>query len=270
MPETATRTKKTRTSKTKTLQETSGITAIKYTDLNPSPLNPRKRFDEQATKDLASSIAEKGILQNLVARPNGKGFEIAAGERRYRAVSYLTEQKKLPEDYALPVKVQNLSDLELVQLATAENGDRADMHPLEDAEAYRTMLGLGADVESIALKMGKSEQTVKQRLALAEKLSEEVKDAYYNGDLTLSQAQVLTAASPELQGSLLEYIQSDPYGEWDAIGIRQFLADHLIPVSHAIFPLGQYRGDSATTSSATTPKHAFWTPSRRSDCNSRR
>ena len=193
MPETATRTKKTRTSKAKakTPQETSGITAIKHADLHPSSLNPRKRFDEQATQDLASSIAEKGILQNLVARPNGDSYEIAAGERRYRAVALLIEQKKLSEDYALPVKVQEMSDLELVQLATAENSDRADMHPLEDAEAYKTMLELGADIESIALKMGKSEQTVKQRLALAEQLSPAVKDAYYSGDLTLSQAQAL-------------------------------------------------------------------------------
>ena len=249
MPETATRTKKTRTSKTKAQQskvpqpESSGIASVKHTDLNPSPLNPRKRFDEKALEELASSIKEKGILQNLVARPKGEGYEIAAGERRYRAVALLIEQKKLPEDYALPVKVQEISDLELVQLATAENGDRTDMHPLEDAEAYRTMLELGADTESIALKMGKSEQTVKQRLALAEKLSREVKEAYYNGDLTLSQAQALTAASVEMQTSLLETIQSDPYSEWDAYGIRQFLDDHLIPVSHAIFPLEHYQGE---------------------------
>ena len=245
MSEVATQVKKTRTRKpkSKTQPESSGIPSIKHTDLSPSPLNPRKRFDEKALEDLASSIAEKGILQNLVARPKGGGYEIAAGERRYRAVTLLIKEKKLPEDYALPVKVQEMSDLELVQLATTENGDRADMHPLEDAEAYRTMLELGADTESIALKMGKSEQTVKQRLALAEKLSKEVKEAYYNGDLTLSQAQALTAASAEMQSSLLETIQSDPYGEWDAYAIRQFLDDHLIPITHAIFPLEQYRGE---------------------------
>ena len=245
MSEVATQPKKTHTRKpkSKTQQETGGIRAIKHSDLDPSPLNPRKRFDEQALEELASSIAEKGILQNLVARPNSDGYEIAAGERRYRAVALLIQEKKLPKDYALPVKVQDMSDLELVQLATAENGDRTDMHPLEDAEAYRTMLELGADIESIALKMGKSEQTVKQRLALAEKLSKEVKEAYYNGDLTLSQAQALTAASFEMQTSLLETIQSDPYGEWDAYAIRQFLADHLIPVSHAIFPLSEYQGE---------------------------
>ncbi len=247
MSETATQSKKTRTRKpkAKTQQEMGGIRAIKHSDLTPSPLNPRKRFDEQATKDLASSINEKGILQNLVARPKGEGegYEIAAGERRYRAVALLIKQKELPEDYTLPVKVQNLSDLELVQLATSENSDRADMHPLEDAEAYRTMLELGTDIESIALRMSKSEQTVKQRLALAEKLSEEVKEAYYNGDLILSQAQALTAASFEMQTSLLETIQSDPYGEWDAYAIRQFLNDHLIPVANAIFPLEHYQGE---------------------------
>ena len=171
-------------------------------------------------------------------------MKIAAGERPLQgsSLAHRTE-KSSSKDYALPVKVQEMSDLELVQLATAENGDRTDMHPLEDAEAYRTMLELGADVESVALKMGKSEQTVKQRLALAEKLSKEVKEAYYNGDLTLSQAQALTAASFEMQTSLLEYLQNDPYNEWDAYAIRQFLADHLIPVSHAIFPLKQYSGE---------------------------
>ena len=87
MPETATRTKKTRTSKakTKTPQETSGITSIKHTDLSPSPLNPRKRFDEKALEELASSIAEKGILQNLVARPKGEGEGYENRRRRTSA-----------------------------------------------------------------------------------------------------------------------------------------------------------------------------------------
>jgi ParB/RepB/Spo0J family partition protein len=213
------------------------IESIPHNQLKPSPLNPRKGFNESKLAELADSIAEKGVLQNLVARKKGKGFEIAAGERRWRAVQLLIDQSKVPADYALPVRIQKLSDLELVMLATTENVNRQDMHPLEEAEAFAKMVELGADVESIALRMGMSVATVKKRLTLAGALSNEAKTALREDRISLSQAQALTLASARLQDQIIAENNDLP-----AKYIKDMIAKSNLTVANAIFPLEQYTG----------------------------
>jgi ParB family transcriptional regulator, chromosome partitioning protein len=219
------------------------IQMLTYKQLVPSNLQPRTAFPENALRELADSIREKGILQNLVARPKGKKFEIAAGERRWRAIGLLIEEGKIEKDYALPVKVEELSDLELVELATTENINRDDMHPLDEANAFSKMLELGSDVDSIALKMGMSKRTVEQRLAIANKLSPNVKEAFAHGEVTLAQAQQLTGASFETQDEILEQIQSDQWSDWTPENIKELLSTSLIPVSNAIFDVSLYKGE---------------------------
>jgi ParB family transcriptional regulator, chromosome partitioning protein len=219
------------------------IQMLTHKQLMPSKLQPRTTFSESTSRELADSILEKGILQNLVARPKGKKFEIAAGERRWRAVGLLIEEGKVEKDYTLPVKVEELTDLELVELATTENINRDDMHPLDEANAFSKMLELGSDVASIALKMGMFKRTVEQRLAIANKLSSKVKEAFVDGELTLAQAQQLTAASFETQDEILEQIQSDEWHDWTPENIKAFLSSSLIPVSNAIFDSALYKGE---------------------------
>lgn len=219
------------------------IQMLTHKQLTPSKLQPRTTFSETALRELADSILEKGILQNLVARAKGEKFEIAAGERRWRAVWLLIEEGKVEKDFPLPVKVEDLSDLELVELATTENINRDDMHPLDEANAFSKMLELGSDVDSIALKMGMSKRTVGQRLAIASKLSQNVKEAFANDELTLAQAQQLTAASFETQDEILEQILSDEWHDWTPENIKAFLSSNQISVSNAIFDVSLYKGE---------------------------
>ena len=104
--------------------------------LRPSPLQPRRRFDEAELEALAQSIRERGVLQPLLVRPaagGAPGYEIVAGERRWRAA----QRAGLHE---VPVVVRELSDQETLELALIENLQRADLSPLEEAQAFRRLI----------------------------------------------------------------------------------------------------------------------------------
>lgn len=224
------------------------IQQVPLNQLKPSPLNPRKRFDEATITELAESIAAQGLLQNLVVRLAGTKkkpvWEIAAGERRYRAMTLLVEASRLAPDYLVPVAVRELSDLQLIELATVENIGRADMHPLEEARAFQAMLDLGSDVETIAAETGLSLATVKKRLALVQRLGPEAMELVEAGEITLGQAQALTTASPDAQRRRLERAR-DWQGQFslsNPASLRLELQRSAIPVSRARFPLEQYTG----------------------------
>jgi ParB family transcriptional regulator, chromosome partitioning protein len=221
------------------------ITAIPHSKLKPSDLNPRKqKRDERALLELAESIAAKGVLHNLTARPKGAGYEIAIGEGRYLAVALLIKEKRLPKDYPMPVCVKELSDLDMLELATSENIQRSDMHPADEAQAFNDMMKLGSDVDSIALKMGMSSKTVAQRLAIATKLTDKVKQALLEDNISLAQAQQLTAASFETQDDVLHLIVTDTWGDsWSADDIKQYLKETQMLQSNAIFKKDKYQGE---------------------------
>ncbi len=218
-----------------------------FKDFHPSDLNPRKKYDPVALAELAASIYHNGVLQSVVARETPDGLEIAAGSRRYLAVAKLVEEGRVTENFPIPVQVRVLSDLELLGIATAENVARQDMHPLEEADAFARLVEMGADAASVAAQYGYTLQTVQQRLKLSQGLSEVVKTAFWQDELTLGQVQQLSAASPTLQDHLLERIREskdDRWGEsWTPEDIRGFLADQLIPVSSALFDLNEYKGE---------------------------
>ena len=218
-----------------------------FKDFYPSELNPRNRYDERALAELAESIFDKGVLQSVVARATPQGFEIAAGSRRYLAVAKLVEQGRVTEDFPIPVQIRDLSDLALLDIATAENVARQDMHPLEEADAFAGLVERGADAASVAAQYGYTLHTVQQRLKLSKGLSEAVRAAFWQDELTLGQVQQLSAASPALQDHLLERIQEDRddrWGsEWTPEDIREFLDDQLIPVSSALFDPNEYKGE---------------------------
>jgi ParB family transcriptional regulator, chromosome partitioning protein len=221
------------------------ITAIPHSKLKVSDLNPRKqKRDEKDLLELAESIAAKGVLHNLTARPKGAGYEIAIGEGRFLAVAYLIKEKRLPKDYPMPVCVKELSDLDMLELATSENIQRSDMHPADEAQAFNDMMKLGSDVDSIALKMGMSSKTVAQRLAVATKLTDKVKQALLEDNISLAQAQQLTAASFETQDDVLHLIVTDTWGDsWSADDIKQYLKETQMLQSNAIFKKDKYQGE---------------------------
>ncbi|HTQ79275.1 MAG TPA: ParB/RepB/Spo0J family partition protein [Thermoanaerobaculia bacterium] len=166
----------------------SAIHHLPITDLRPNRLQPRSRFDDSGLDELADSIRAQGIVQPLVVTPEGDGsYSIVAGERRFRAA----QRAGLTE---VPVVVrEGLDDRSRLELALVENLQRADLNPLEEAEAYQTLQEtFGLSQEEVANRVGKARPTVANALRLL-KLPEEVRDLLREGTLTAGQARPLLA-----------------------------------------------------------------------------
>jgi ParB family chromosome partitioning protein len=160
--------------------------------IRPNPDQPRRDFDEKDLEDLAASIREKGVIQPLILRPvPSGGYEIVAGERRWRAA----QQAGLHE---LPAVVREISDSEMLEIAIIENIQRADLNPLEEALGYRQLMDrFGHTQERLAEALGKSRSHIANLLRLLN-LPEAVLDLVRSGKLTAGHARALgTASSPE-------------------------------------------------------------------------
>jgi len=168
--------------------------------LKPNPFQPRKSIDEKAIEELALSIKEKGILQPLLVRPKDGGYEIIVGERRWRAAQRAGLKK-------VPVIVKEVSDRELLELALIENLQRQDLNPLEEAEAYRTLMEqYGYTQEEIGQRVGKDRSSIANALRLL-KLPEEAKEALREGRITRGHAMaILSLRSEKEQLRLLREI----------------------------------------------------------------
>jgi ParB family transcriptional regulator, chromosome partitioning protein len=140
---------------------------LPLTQLQESPTNPRRRFDEHSLNELAESFKAQGILQPLLVRAIDTSlYEIVAGARRYRAA-------KLAALEQVPVRVVSLSDAACVEAQLVENIQREGVHPLEEAFAFHALLhteGLQYDINSLAVKAGKSPSFIATRLKLVELL----------------------------------------------------------------------------------------------------
>ncbi|MGP1276029.1 MAG: ParB/RepB/Spo0J family partition protein [Caulobacterales bacterium] len=228
-------------------------TFLPHGSIQPSPLNPRKAFREEGIAELAASIGAQGMLQPVLVRPiDGGRFEIAAGERRWRAVRKLIEDGLAEADAPVPVIVREMSDIELVELAIVENRDREDVHPLEEAEAYLTLQRLreeeggdpGEVSAELATRAGRSRRHIQKRIALATRLSGAVKQAFAMGDISLAQAQALSPWPQERQDAALDLIVNRRHGWQTADEInRQMRSGHLL-AKHALFPLEAYTGET--------------------------
>jgi ParB family transcriptional regulator, chromosome partitioning protein len=139
--------------------ERGGVEQVNLEQLHVSPYQPRKRIDPEAIAELASSIAEKGVLQPLLVRPSLAGFEIVAGERRFRAA----KQAGLS---SVPVIVKNLNDQETLEIAIIENLQRENLNAVEEALAFRKLMEFGLNQEDVAKAVGKSRSAVANTLRL--------------------------------------------------------------------------------------------------------
>lgn len=143
-------------------QPLDGVASLPIEHLQPSRLQPRTRFDEDELEALAESIRAQGVIQPLVVRPaaTGEGYEIVAGERRWRAA-------QLAGLHELPVVVRELSDRAALELALIENVQRQDLNPLEEAAGYQRLIAqFGHTQEALASTVGKSRSHVANTLRL--------------------------------------------------------------------------------------------------------
>jgi ParB family transcriptional regulator, chromosome partitioning protein len=223
----------------------SDVQMLRLSDITPSPLNPRKSFDPDGLEHLADSIEAQGLLQNLVVRPadDGDGYQIVAGERRYRALSLLATRGKWKADEpTVPVKVIEADDAKHLAIALLENLQRHDVNAMEEAEAFAQLIALDPSAwstKTIASNIGCTQRHIQQRLALLDKLGDAAQTALRDGKITFSQARVLTMATPDEQAKLVKSAATLP----PAPQLRERLTGGLIPTNRAIFDLSAYPRD---------------------------
>lgn len=152
-------------------------------DISPNMAQPRKYFDEAALKELSDSIKEKGVIEPLVIRKAPGGYELIAGERRWRA----SRMAGLNE---VPVVVLEATDEESLELAIIENIQRQDLNAIEEAESYRSLMGFGLTQEEVAKRVGKERATVANYIRLL-KLPHEVREEIVKGTITMGHARAL-------------------------------------------------------------------------------
>jgi ParB family chromosome partitioning protein len=176
-------------SKAETKSDVSNI-KVDIDRISPSPFQPRRRFDETKIEELASSIRNQGIIQPLVVRPKGDGYELIAGERRWRAAM----KAGLSE---VPVVIREASDQEALQLALVENLQREDLNPIEEASGYRRLQEeFQWSQEEMAEKVGKSRPAIANAMRLLA-LPAEVQHEVASGDLPVGQARALLGLQSE-------------------------------------------------------------------------
>ena len=165
-------------------------------ELIPNAQQPRTVFEDAALEELASSIAEKGVLQPLLVRPKGKGYEIVAGERRFRAA-------KLAGLTEVPVVVRDLDDRETLEIALIENLQRENLNPLEEARAFQGLLELGLTQEQLAKTLGKGRSTIANGLRLLN-LSRDAQKALEDGLISAGHARAILSRPAGQQEWALE------------------------------------------------------------------
>ena len=161
--------------------------------LSPNPDQPRKSFPKEALEELATSIGRHGIIQPIVVRraPDG-GYQIVAGERRWRAA-------QIAQVHEVPIVVREMSDTDVLEVAIVENVQRADLDPIEEAMAYRQLVDrFGHTQEELAAVLGRSRSHIANMLRLL-LLPEDVREMLVSGKLTMGHARTLVTV-PDASG----------------------------------------------------------------------
>ena len=174
-----------------TQESGSGAVMLRISELDPNREQPRKDFDEKAMAELADSISQHGVLQPLLVRPIfGGGYQIVAGERRWRAA----RMAGLSE---VPAMVREMNDGEVMELALIENLQREDLTPLEEARGYQTLLEkYELTQEEVAKTVGKSRPAVTNAMRLLG-LPQEIQDMVERGELSAGHGRALLAFADE-------------------------------------------------------------------------
>ena len=160
--------------------------------IKPCAFQPRRDFDEASLKELASSIKSQGIVQPLVVRTSAEGYELIAGERRWRAaqIAALTE---------VPVVIREADDREVIELALVENLQRENLNPIEEANGYQQLIDqFNLRQDEAAQKVGKSRTAVANALRLL-KLPPAIQTLLKEGQLSVGHAKVILGLSDDAQ-----------------------------------------------------------------------
>ena len=167
------------------------VATIRLKDIVPNPFQPRKTFDEDKLGELVSSIREKGVIQPILVRPKGEGYEVIAGERRWRAAQQLNV-----EDIPAIVR-RDIDDANSLEISLIENIQREELNPIEEAAAFQELISkFEYTLDKVGQMMGKDKTTISNTLRLLA-LSAEIKGFIQEGTITMGHAKALLALASE-------------------------------------------------------------------------
>lgn len=180
-----------------------GVLELPVGDIHRNPNQPRVYFDEGDLEELAGSIAQVGILQPIIVRPDGIGYEIIAGERRYQAACKVGLEK-------VSVIVKDIDETKSLEVALVENIQRSNLNTIEEARAYKELIDrTGITQEELAKTLSKSRSSITNTLRLLD-LPAEVQELVFYGDLTAGHARaILGVPSEEMRINLAHKIVNE-------------------------------------------------------------
>lgn len=184
----------------------------------PNPEQPRTDIDEEGIKELADSIAKVGLLQPIIVRPYGDGYQIIAGERRWRAARAAGLER-------VPVRIMAVSDTDSLELALIENLQRQDLNAIEEARGYRRLLTEYQMTQAeLADKVSKSRSAITNALRLLD-LPDEVQELVYDGKLSAGHARaVLSVPDDELRAKLAAKLAAEGLSVREAENLARLYA----------------------------------------------
>lgn len=177
------------------------LKVIALNRIHPNKKQPRESFDESLILELAESIKTNGIIQPIVVRPFDNGYQIVAGERRFRAAT----QAGLKE---VPCIVKSLDEMQVDTLAIIENVQRENLSPYEEAKAYQTLIEkYSYTQQTVANVVGKKQSTIANKLRLLQ-LSQPVLDSLSTKEISERHGRAMVGLDPERQSEVLEAIKA--------------------------------------------------------------
>lgn len=161
-----------------------GVQGIDIALISPHPEQPRRHFDNEALQELADSISKRGVIQPIIVRPHGRGYQIVAGERRWRAA----QRAQL---HRIPAIIRDFDEAETLEIALVENIQRQDLNPIEEADAYRKLIAeFGHSQDALGRLVGKSRSHVANLMRLLD-LPRPVQQAVVEQRLSMGHARAL-------------------------------------------------------------------------------
>lgn len=205
---------------------TTQTTEIPLNKLIPFAGNVRKTHNKAFIAELAASIKQHGLQQNLIVKPDGKNFAVIAGGQRLKALLHLAKKGDIKPTHRVPCKMAN-EDFDPAEISLVENVMREDMHPADQFEAFRDLVDKGIPAVDIAARFGKSIDHVNRLLKLA-RVSPAVLKAYRADALTLQQVMAFTVSEDHAaQNNVLENLRPHQHPQT----IREALTENEVPVS---------------------------------------
>lgn len=196
--------------------QVSELRQIKLTEIVADPDQPRRQFDEEALQDLAASIAEHGIIQPIVVTPYKGGYQIVAGERRFRAAGLAGLNK-------VPALVRTLTDQHKLELSLIENLQRRDLNVIETATAYLKLRDqFSLTLEQIGQRVGKRSVSAISNVLRLLKLPKDVRTALAEGKVTEGQMRPLIGLDDAFVSELLPTIIKE---QWPSRRVEQYVVD---------------------------------------------